>query len=732
MARPRFGVRSGELTAVATSVTLYVARDDTRRRRHAGVVRARARDAVGGRGVRPVPGRAGRRTVPALGRRALGGTAIAGKPRAVAARLCASGRARPRLGGSAVEAGASRGRAIYCCCGRTRAASCSRGCLARPMEVGSCLRLAIGIVALALGKVHQRGLVHKDIKPAHILVNSADGQVRLTGFGIASRLPRERQAPEPPETIAGTLAFMAPEQTGRMNRSIDARSDLYAFGVTLYQMLTGTLPFTAADPMEWVHCHIARQPMPPTGRLATVPEPVSALILKLLAKTAEERYQTAAGVERDLQRCLADWEAHGRINDFPLGQQDTPDRLLIPETLYGREREVESLLAAFDRVVKSGAAELVLVSGYSGVGKSSVVNELHKALVPPHGLFAAGKFDQYKRDIPYSTLVQAFQSLVRHILGTSEAEMGQWRAALQEALGPNGQLMVNLVPELALIIGEQPPAPDLPPQDQQARFQLVFRRFLGVFAQPEHPLALFLDDLQWLDLATLDLIEHLVAHPDVRHLLLVGAYRDNEVGPAHSLARTLARIRGAGGRVRETVLAPLRPEDVARLLADALHTDPQQVRPLAELVFEKTAGNPFFSIQFLLALAEQALLAFDPSTATWTWDLPRIRAKGFTDNVAELMAAKLSGLPPRRLRTLWDSSPVSGTSPRRLRSPWCPGGLRKRRTPRSGTPSSPASSCARTALTRSFTTVSKRRRMRLFRQASGPWRISGLAACSPP
>ena len=514
-----------------------------------------------------------------------------------------------------------------------------------PMEVGSCLRLAIGIVA-ALGKVHQRGLVHKDIKPAHILVNSADGQVRLTGFGIASRLPRERQAPEPPETIAGTLAFMAPEQTGRMNRSIDARSDLYAFGVTLYQMLTGTLPFTAADPMEWVHCHIARQPMPPTGRLATVPEPVSALILKLLAKTAEERYQTAAGVERDLQRCLADWEAHGRINDFPLGQQDTPDRLLIPETLYGREREVESLLAAFDRVVKSGAAELVLVSGYSGVGKSSVVNELHKALVPPHGLFAAGKFDQYKRDIPYSTLVQAFQSLVRHILGTSEAEMGQWRAALQEALGPNGQLMVNLVPELALIIGEQPPAPDLPPQDQQARFQLVFRRFLGVFAQPEHPLALFLDDLQWLDSATLDLIEHLVAHPDVRHLLLVGAYRDNEVGPAHSLARTLARIRGAGGRVRETVLAPLRPEDVARLLADALHTDPQQVRPLAELVFEKTAGNPFFSIQFLLALAEQALLAFDPSTATWTWDLPHIRAKSFTDNVAELMAAKLSGLPP--------------------------------------------------------------------------------------
>jgi PAS domain S-box-containing protein len=517
--------------------------------------------------------------------------------------------------------------------------------LGAPMEVGSCLRLAIGTVA-ALGKVHQRGLVHKDIKPAHILVNRTDGQVRLTGFGIASRLPRERQAPEPPETIAGTLAFMAPEQTGRMNRSIDARSDLYAFGVTLYQMLTGHLPFTAASPMEWVHCHIARQPVPPADRLPTVPQRISALVLKLLAKTAEERYQTSTGVERDLQRCLADWEAQGRINDFPLGQQDTPDRLLIPENLYGREREVDSLLAAFDRVVSNGATELVLISGYSGVGKSSVVNELHKALVPPRGLFAAGKFDQYKRDIPYSTLVQAFQGLVRQILGKSEAELSQWRAALQEALGPNGQLMVNLVPELAFIIGEKPPAPGLLPQDQQARFQFVFRRFLGVFAQPEHPLALFLDDLQWLDPATLDLIEHLVTHPDVRHLLLVGAYRDNEVGPAHPLARTLARIRGAGGRVRETVLTPLRPDDVTRLLADALHTEPGRVRPLAELVFEKTAGNPFFTIQFLLALAEQALLTFDPGMGAWTWDLPHIHAKSFTDNVAELMAAKLNGLPP--------------------------------------------------------------------------------------
>jgi serine/threonine protein kinase len=279
--------------------------------------------------------------------------------------------------------------------------------LGSPMEVGKALRLAIGIAA-ALGKLHQRGLVHKDLKPAHILVNCADGCVRLTGFGITSRLPRERQAPEPPETIAGTLAYMAPEQTGRMNRSIDSRSDLYSFGVTLYQILTGALPFNAADPMEWVHWHIARKPLPPTARVKTIPAQVSHVVIKLLAKTSEERYQTAAGAERDLRRCLADWERLHRIDDFPLGEHDAPDRLLIPEKLYGRQREVDSLVAAFDRIVQSGAPELVLVSGYSGIGKSSVVNELHKVLVPPGGLFASGKFDQYKRDIPYSTLVQAF------------------------------------------------------------------------------------------------------------------------------------------------------------------------------------------------------------------------------------------------------------------------------------------------------------------------------------
>src|SRR5215467_5328646 len=361
--------------------------------------------------------------------------------------------------------------------------------LGTPMEVGRFLRLAIG-VASALGKLHQRGLVHKDIKPANILVNGATGVVRLTGFGIASRLARERQSPHPPETIAGTLAYMAPEQTGRMNRSIDSRSDLYALGVTFYQMLTGALPFTAADPMEWVHCHLARQPVAPAERRNEIPGAVSAIVMKLLAKRAEDRYQTAAGLESDLRTCQTEWETQRRINDFLLGEHDTRDRLLIPEKLYGRRREVDTLLASFDRVVNSGAPELILVSGYSGIGKSSVVNELQPVLVPPRGLFASGKFDQYKRDIPYATLAQAFQSLVRPLLGKNEVELDRWRDALREALGANGQLMVNLVPELELVIGTQSPVPDLPPQDAKNRFQMVFRRFLGAFASKEHPLAL--------------------------------------------------------------------------------------------------------------------------------------------------------------------------------------------------------------------------------------------------
>ena len=296
--------------------------------------------------------------------------------------------------------------------------------------------------------MHERGLIHKNIKPSNILVHWATSRVWLTGFGIASRLLREHSAPAPPEVIAGTLAYMAPEQTGRMNRSVDSRSDLYSLGVTFYEMLTGRLPFSAADAMGWVHCHIARQAVPPDESVRSIPKVLSSIVMKLLAKTPEDRYQTAAGLDIDLRQCLMEWEALGRIPEFPLARRDLSQRLLIPEKLYGRTQEIEALLAAFDRVVARRTTEFVVLGGYPGVGKSSIVNELHKVLVPSRGLFASGKFDQYQRDTPYSTIAQAFQGLVRALLAQGEGELEAWRTRLREALGPNGALMVNLVPDL--------------------------------------------------------------------------------------------------------------------------------------------------------------------------------------------------------------------------------------------------------------------------------------------
>jgi PAS domain S-box-containing protein len=514
-----------------------------------------------------------------------------------------------------------------------------------PMEVERFLRFAIGITA-AVSKMHQQGLVHKDIKPGNILLDPVTEQVWLAGFGIASRLPRERQAPEPPEFIAGTLAYMAPEQTGRMNRSIDSRSDLYALGVTFYQMLTGALPFAATDPMEWIHCHIARKPLAPDQRFTGIPLSLSDIVMKLLAKTAEDRYQTAVALEQDLRHCAIQWESQQRIEPFILGRHEPPGRLLIPENLYGRAREIAVLQNAFDTILKHPTTALILVSGYTGIGKSSVVNELHKALVPARGLFASGKFDQYKRDIPYATLAQAFQGLIRPILAKSEAELGRWRETLLHALEPHGALIVDLVPELKLIVGEQEAVPELPAPDARRRFQLLLRRFIAVFARPEHPLALFLDDLQWLDAATLDLLEDLLTRESVPHLLLIGAYRDNEVDASHPLMRKLGSIKAAGtSSVEEITLGALDAQHVSQLIADALHCETDQVGDLAQLILQKTDGNPFFINQFLSTLTDEGLIAFDSVHSRWSWDLKRIHAKGYTDNVADLMIGKLVRLP---------------------------------------------------------------------------------------
>ncbi len=524
--------------------------------------------------------------------------------------------------------------------------------LGRPLDVSHFLRIAIPLAG-ALRHVHERGLIHKDIKPANILVESASSGVWLTGFGIASRLPRERQAPEPPETITGTLAYMAPEQTGRMNRSVDSRSDLYALGVTFYELLTGALPFTAADPIELIHCHIAREPVPPHELASALPAPLSMIVMKLLAKTAEERYQTAAGVEADLRKCLTAWESFGRIDPFPLGLQDASDRLMIPEKLYGREGEIATLLAAFDRVVKHGGSELVLVSGYSGIGKSSVVNELHKVIVLPRGIFISGKFDLRLRDTPHSTLAQAFQGLIQQLLNGQANDIARWRDAIKEAVGNQGRLLTDLIPNLVRLIGPQPTVAVLSPVDAQLRFQTVFQRFVGVFARAEHPLVIFVDDLQWLDPATLTLIEYLLLHPDTRHLLLIGAYRDNEVDPAHPLMLKLEDLRQAGAKVDQIVLGPLSVDDINQLLCDTLRRAPDEMRPFAELVHRRSGGgNPFFAGQFLTSLAEERLIEFDPRSRSWTWDLDAIVDKRFSDNPVDLMIGRLRRLAPEAQEAL--------------------------------------------------------------------------------
>jgi predicted ATPase/signal transduction histidine kinase/tRNA A-37 threonylcarbamoyl transferase component Bud32 len=517
--------------------------------------------------------------------------------------------------------------------------------LAGPMEPGRFLRLALAITR-GIADIHQRDIVHRDIKPDNILVHPVTGETKIADFGIATMLPGQRQALGSVRLIEGSLPYLSPEQTGRTNRAIDQRSDLYSLGVTFFEMLTGRLPFSAADPLEWVHCHVARRPPTPTSVVPSLPPALAAVVMKLLAKEPEDRYQTARGLGRDLERCLEQWMQQGSIDEFPLGVNDVVDRLQIQRRLYGREGEIATLLAAFDRVTSSGTPELVLVSGYSGIGKSSLVNELQRPIVRERGLYAAGKFDQYRRDIPYSTFVQAFTELVQEILAQSGPQIAEWRAALQEALGVNGQLVVDVIPQVGLVIGPQPPVPALPPAEAQNRFRLVLRQFIGVFARKEHPLALFLDDLQWADPASVALLKDLVTQTEASHLCLVGAYRDNEVGPSHPLVLSLEESRAQGAKISSIVLGPLSRDELRAFVGDVLSCDAQQAAPLADLLEEKAAGNPFFTLQFLSALHQERLVAFDAASGAWRWDVPRIRAKGFADNVVDLMISKLRRLSP--------------------------------------------------------------------------------------
>ncbi|WP_437593732.1 AAA family ATPase [Sorangium sp. So ce1000] len=528
-----------------------------------------------------------------------------------------------------------------------------------PIPLERFFPLAIRVVE-ALAGLHRHDVVHKDIKPQNVLINPATGEVKITDLGIASRIPRELQHLEHIGLIEGTLAYMAPEQTGRMNRWIDERTDLYSLGIVFYEMLTGTLPFRAGDPVAWVYCHIAQKPAPPHALVPSIPPLLSELVLKLLSKAAEERYQSAAGLRHDLDECFARWRASGAIPPFALGQRDLSDRFQVPQRLYGREREVTALLAVFERVVAQGRPELVLVSGYSGIGKSSLVAELHRPVVRERGFFLSGKFDQAARDVPYRAFHQAFRALFQEILCASEEQVERWRQRFREALGQNGTLLADVLPELTLLLGPQPPVPELPPAEAQSRLHATLQRFVSACAQKDHPVALFLDDLQWADAGSLQLLEQLATYAGSEHLLLIGAYRDNEVGPAHPLRLTLAEARKRGAAVSELVLEPLSAAHVGALVAETVHAPHAphaptvQAEPLSRLVYEKTGGNPFFVLQFLIALHQEGLITFDAEEGGWRWDIAAIRDKEFTDNVIELMAGKLKRLsgPTRDALTL--------------------------------------------------------------------------------
>ncbi len=512
----------------------------------------------------------------------------------------------------------------------------------RPLGTSQFLRVARA-VAGALGRAHQRGLVHKDIRPANVLVDMLAGTAVLTGFGLASRQAGESPPSDGGGPMPGSLPYMAPEQSGRMNRAVDSRSDLYSLGVTLYQLLTDALPFDAADEVEWVHSHVARRPRPPAQRADGIPEQISAIVMRLLAKNAEERYQTAAGLEADLDRCLTRWLAAARVDPFPLALDDTPDRLVLPQWLYGRDRDVAEALDAFERVSRRATPELVLVSGHAGIGKSALVAEVRAAL-PTGVLFAAGSFDAQRRDVPHQLVTQIVGSVLRHILSGTDDDVQLAREAVLAAVGSHGRLVGDLVPELGRLIGEQPPVIAVLPQETHNRFLAVFRRCMAVFASAERPLVVYLDDVQWMDVASLELLAHFVTHPDLRHVLVIGTSRIGEAAPP-AVEQTLEAIRRSDVVVREIVLEPLSIEAMGELVAHALQADLEQTRPLATLVHAKSAGNPLFGVQFLTALADDGLLSFDRDRRGWEWDLDQIQARGFADSVVDLVVGRLSWLP---------------------------------------------------------------------------------------
>ncbi|MBN3887619.1 MAG: AAA family ATPase [Nostoc sp. JL31] len=543
-----------------------------------------------------------------------------------------------------------------------------------PMPLSTFLRLAIDITDI-LGRIHAANVIHKDINPGNIVLNPHRGVVKIIDFGIATRFNRTNPTFKSHYALEGTLLYLSPEQTGRMNRLLDYRTDFYSLGVTFYELLTGQLPFPTTDILELVHCHIAKQPPPPHELNVTIAKAVSNIIMKLMAKNAEDRYQSAWGIKADLEICAEQLTEVGEIDNIQLGLQDIRDRFQIPQKLYGRDKEVAMLVATFERVAASRnhaeniseqeqnsnstfPVEMMLVSGYAGIGKSALVQEIYKPITQKRGYFISGKFDQFQRNIPYSAIADALQKLMQQLLGEADEQVQQWRSRLLAALGTNGQIIIDVIPEVELIIGKQPPAPEVGATEAQNRFNRIFQSFVRVFCDKSHPLVIFLDDLQWIDSATLKLIELMLLDEQIQSLFLIGAYRDNEVNSTHPLALMLERLRKQGVVFQEIILTPLTLELLNQLIAETLHQNTDNVHSLAELVLRKTEGNPFFVNEFLRMLYSENLLTFDlpqsPSplgkggqrgVGGWQWNIARIQAQNITDNVVELMLVKLNKLP---------------------------------------------------------------------------------------
>jgi predicted ATPase len=514
--------------------------------------------------------------------------------------------------------------------------------LAGQIGIAPFLDLAIALSAV-LSSIHARRVIHKDLNPSNIVLNPETGVVKVIDFGIsASQLEEESIAFEPPSLLQGTPFYLSPEQTGRISRPLDYRTDFYSLGCTFYQLLTGRLPFASEDILELVYCHLARTPQSPRALRPEIPDSLAAIVLKLMAKNPDDRYQSAHGLLVDLSLCQRQLrEGEPPRAAFELGRQDVASRFHLPARLYGRDAEIARLLTAFERT-RQAHTGLMLVTGYSGIGKSAVVRELYAPITASRGMFACGKFEQYDRSLPYAPFVDAFQSLLQQLLSEGEEQVLAWREQFLREMGPSCAVLMDLIPQFELITGPLPPAALLPPSETNLRFLRAMRAFVRAFARAEHPLVLFLDDLQWSDAASMELLRNLTAVDPVAYLFIVGAYRDNEVGPGHPLSLVLKDIELA----EYLHLGPLRPSDVARMLTDALRTPDEKSTQLAALVHARTGGNPFFIGEFLKALHADEHIHFNHQAGAWDWDIERVRARDISTNVAELLMGKLSRLAP--------------------------------------------------------------------------------------